>query len=144
MLVGLLALAACGSDTEDDVAELKKAESVAAKARTDIDSLGAMVGSGAEVEDDTLTDCVPGDRQSGKMLSYGVRVQVTNDALDRLGTEVADRLEGEGWTVNREISSNRVRFQRGSSTIGATIFPDKGFAIVSGSGGCVRLRVDIP
>jgi hypothetical protein len=43
----------------------------------------------------------------------------------------------DGWTVKKKTQSNQVRFQRGSSTIGATTFPDKGFAIVSGSGGCV-------
>ncbi|MRK00293.1 hypothetical protein GEV27_02040 [Aeromicrobium sp. S22] len=66
--MGLLAPAAC-SNKEDDMVDIKKAESVAAKARADIDSLAAMVGSDAEVEDDTLTDCVPGDREPGKMLS---------------------------------------------------------------------------
>jgi hypothetical protein len=135
-LTCLMTLAACGGK-EDDMVDMQKAESVAAKARADIDALAAMVGSEPQVQDDTLTDCVPGDRESGKMLSYGVQVQVADDALEHLASDVSERLAGEGWTVKKDTQSNQVRFQRGSSTIGATIFPDKGFAIVSGSGGCV-------
>jgi hypothetical protein len=74
------------------------------------------------------------------MLSYGVQVQVevTGDALARLESDIADCFAADGWDVKPSVSSNRVRFQRGSTTIGATIAPEKGLAVVSGSGGCVE------
>lgn len=137
VLISMAALAACG-DKEDEMVDQERVESVAAEARASIDKLAALVGSRPQVQDDVMTDCVPGDRESGTMLSYGVKVSITDDALDRLSSEIADSFEGDGWTVKRETYSNRVRFQRGNATIGATIFPGRGFAVVSGSGGCVK------
>jgi hypothetical protein len=135
LVIAAMTVSACTG--KENTVDMTNAEKVAVQARSAIDELAALVGSNPEVLDDTLTDCTPGDRDSGKILSYGVRVQVTDGAFTRLESEIADRFAAEDWTVKPSPSSNRVRFQRGSATIGATIAPEKGFAVVSGSGGCV-------
>lgn len=94
----------------------------------------ALVGTEPDVEQDVITDCVPGDKHSGRTLDYAVRVKIDADAFERLDTEIAARYDADGWTVKHDTGSNRVRFQQGS----ATVFADKGFAVVSGSGGCVE------
>lgn len=135
-LMCLITATACGDQEEQDM-DGRSIDTVAQETRAFIDDLAAAVGTDPEVRQDTITDCVPGRRDSGKDLIYIVHVTVDGTAIDRLRTQIADRFEADGWVVKRDADAS-VRFQRGSSTIGATIFPDQGLAAVSGSGGCVK------
>ena len=137
VLVALLTtLTACTSSKEPSVPD-RDIETVAAEARTLIDELAGRVGQDPEVQQDTITDCVPGDRDSGKDLIYNVRVTVEPGTLDRVRSDVAEEYEQDGWDVRPRGSDNTV-FRKGQVTMGVTVFEDKGLAAVSGSGGCVR------
>jgi hypothetical protein len=135
VVIVMMTAAACTS--KENTVDMTEVEKVAASARADIDELAGLVGTDPEVVQDVIGDCIPGQDNSGLTLDYAVRVQVTDGASARLESEIADRFAAEGWTVKHDTSSNRVRFQRGSATIGATVFAEKGFAVASGSGGCV-------
>jgi hypothetical protein len=135
LVIAAMTVSACTS-TENTV-HTTEVEKVAAEARADIDELAGLVGTDPEVLQDVIGDCIPGQDNSGLTLDYAVRVQITDGAYARLESEIADRFAAEGWTVKHDTSSNRVRFQRGSATIGATVFAERGFAVASGSGGCV-------
>ena len=136
LTVLLTSLTACTSSEEPAVPD-RDIETVAAEARTLIDELAGKVGQSPEVQQDTITDCVPGDRDSGKDLIYNVRVTVEPGTLDRVRSEVAEEYEQDGWDVRPRGSDNTV-FRKGQVTMGVTVFEDKGLAAVSGSGGCVR------
>ncbi|MRJ75947.1 hypothetical protein GEV29_05315 [Aeromicrobium sp. SMF47] len=60
----------------------------------------------------------------------------------RLRGEIADDLAVEGWTVKPRPSGSgvgeTVAFQKGATTMGASVFVDRGYASVGGSGGCVK------
>lgn len=135
MLSAAVVTAACASDKEDDVD--RDIEQVADEARSLIDELAAQVGTEPEVRQDTITDCVPGDSDSGKDLIYTVRVKVPGDASTRLRDDVAPAYEADGWTV-RLRGDTDLQLRRDNVTMGVTVFPDDGLAAVSGTGGCVR------
>lgn len=140
--VAVLAAVTLSGCADDDGSDERKAATVAAEARAHIDALAARVGSNPEPQEDTLTSCVPGNDSSGQMLSYSVRVTVDEDSVYRLRGEIADDLAAEGWTVKPRSSDSgvgeSVAFQKDATTMGASIFVDKGYASVSGSGGCVE------
>jgi hypothetical protein len=131
-------LGGCGSDGPDKQEVAARADA----ARTQIDRLAAAVGTVPQTKQDVVSDCVPGDRDSGQMLLYTIRVTVDANAADRLRGEVSDDLATEGWTVKPEPSGpgvgETVAFQKGNATMSASVFADKGYAVVTGSGGCVR------
>jgi hypothetical protein len=133
---GLMSTTGCGPQ-EDDMDD-KTIEAAAAQARADIDALAALLGTSPEVRQDVISDCIPGNDTSGKTLDYAVRVQVEAGTLRRLKTEVAEQYEADGWQVKLDPGTNSVRFAKGSETMGARVFEDRGSAVVSGSGGCVR------
>lgn len=64
------------------------------------------------------------------------------DSVVRLRGEIADDLAVEGWTVKPRPSGSgvgeTVAFQKGATTMGASVFVDRGYASVGGSGGCVK------
>ncbi len=126
--------AACASDQDNVDRDI---EQVADEARSLIDELAAQVGTEPEVRQDTITDCVPGDSDSGKDLIYTVRVKVPGDASTRLRDDVAPAYEADGWTV-RLRGDTDLQLRRDNVTMGVTVFPDDGLAAVSGTGGCVR------
>jgi hypothetical protein len=128
-----LLLGGCGSNGPDEQEVAARADA----ARMQIDRLAAAVGTNPEVRQDTITDCVPGRRDSGRELIYNIRVTVKQGALRRLLDEVAPAFDTKGWDVRRRDDSEVV-FQKNTITMGATIFADQGLATVSGSGGCVR------
>lgn len=130
-----ISCAACAGDRDEK--DGRSIDSVAAEARGSIDELAAAVGTDPEVRQDTITDCVPGRRDSGKDLIYDVRVRVEPGALQRLLDEVAPELEAKGWDA-RQRGDSEVVFRRDNVIMGATVFPDQGLASVSGSGGCVK------
>ena len=131
----LLATAACGEREKD--MNGRDIETVAAEARSYIDQLATAVGTDPEVQQDAITDCVPGQKESGKDLIYNVRVRVEPGALQRVLDDVAPDFEARGWDV-RQRGEDEVVFRKDNITMGATIFPDHGLAAVSGSGGCVK------
>ena len=138
--ITVTALAACGP--KEDSMSQPTAEEVAATARAEVDALAHKLGTDPQVRQDALDDCTPGDRDSGKILSYIVRVQVAEGAIDRLRGEIAEDLAGQGWTVKIDTNGaadtgESVRFQKGSATLGASVFDRDGYAVVLGSGGCV-------
>jgi hypothetical protein len=135
LVITMMTTAACTSRVH--AVDMTEVEKVASTARADIDELAGLVGTDPEVLQDVIGDCTPGRDNSGSTLDYAVRVQVTEGAYARLESKIADRFAAEGWTVEPSPSSNRVRLPRGSATIGATIVPEKGFAVVSGPSGCV-------
>lgn len=128
----LLATAAC--TTPEDT--MKSQEEVAAAARAEIDALAAKVGMDPVVKEDTLTDCVPGNDDSGKELIYSLHVKVEAGALGRLRTEIAPQYEADGWTVRQD--SDGVRFLKGDISMGAKTSDSSAVASVGGSGGCVK------
>jgi hypothetical protein len=139
-IVCLAALGACGK--QEDGMDQKQVEAVAAEARSDIDALAAQLGTDPVKKQDVLSDCVPGDRDSGKLLMYTVRVTADDSAAGRLRGEISDDFAADGWTVKSEPSGpgvgETVAFQKGSATMSASVFADKGYAVVTGSGGCVK------
>lgn len=140
-LVALLVLVN-GCTQEDDMDLQERAEARAVEARSHIDDLAARIGAEPpEVRQDKLTDCVPGQEDSGLDLVYTLRVAVDPGAADRLRGEIADHFESEGWQVKRDPDSGTVvsvRFQKDTFTIGAKVSEADGQATVGGSGGCVR------
>lgn len=145
VIIGLLVLTlgttACSSE-EDPVADTTQVDQVAAAARAAVDDLAARVGTDPETRQDVITDCVPGNKDSGRMLAYTLRVTVDDGAVDRLRGEIADELAADGWTVKPRPAGNAssgetVDFEKDGTTMGASIFVAKGYAAVSGSGGCV-------
>ncbi len=131
----VLVIGGCAGAGDDEVE--RDIERVAAQARSAIDELAAAVGTDPEVQQDVITDCVPGDKESGKDLVYDVRVKVAGDALAQVRGPVADRYRTEGWDVAERANQNTV-FRKDGITMGVTVFPDDGLAAVSGTGGCVR------
>lgn len=144
-VVGVLVLvlvAVSGCDKESGMELQERAEARAAEARGYIDELARQVGSDPEVRQDVLTDCVPGQEDSGLDLIYTLHVTVEVGTADRLRGEIADHFEADGWTVKRDPVGDdgavSVRFQKGTFTMGANVSEDVRWAAVSGSGGCVR------
>ena len=130
-----LALGACGDNKED---KMRTIDEVAAQARHDIDALAARLGSDPEVREDVITDCTPGQKDSGKDLIYTIHVTIEPGAMDRLKGEIAEALRADGWTVKEDAGSESVRFAKGDATMGAVVWEDLGKASVGGSGGCVK------
>jgi outer membrane murein-binding lipoprotein Lpp len=127
-----LLLGGCGSSGPDGQEVAAKADA----ARTQITRLAAAVGTDPEVQQDTITDCVPGRKDSGKDLIYNVRVTVERGVLRRVVDHVVPDFEARGWDVRRR-GDDEVVFRKDDVTMGATIFADQGLATVSGTGGCV-------
>ncbi len=131
-----LALTACGK--EEPMDDTRTVQSVATEARRDIDALAAKVGRDPQVRQDTVTDCVPGRKGSGRMLDYVVAVTVDDDVATRLRGEIADELARDGWRVTVD-SPTSVRFAKGEATMGVKLSQQgRSVATVGGSGGCVE------
>lgn len=128
-------LVACGNDKEN---QMRSIDDVASQARRDIDALAAQLGTSPQVKQDVITDCIPGQEDSGKDLIYSVHVTIAPGALNRLKGEIADDLAARGWTVTRGPGPEEVSFAKGSATMGAAVREDLGLADVGGSGGCVK------
>ena len=114
----------------------KAQRQVAQEARGYVDELAGMVGSNPRVLQDVLTNCVPGDKSSGKELIYFVGVSTKTGAKARLLGEIRAEWESRGWTA-RTGGATDLRLQKGSFSIGAEISPEDGRASVGGGGGCV-------
>ena len=133
LLVVLLIAAGCGPDPEEIMHDQ---EEVARVARAEIDALADRLGTDPVVKQDTLTDCVPGDRSSGKSLIYIVHIKTPPGSLERLRTDIAAEYEEKGWRVEEDPEG--VSFYKGAMSIGANVAEELGGASVMGSGGCVN------
>ena len=131
-----LILIACASKDQDTV-DGRGIDEVANEARSFVDELAKNVGTAPSVAQDVITDCAPGQKDSGKDLIYSVRVDVAADTTERLQGAIRQEYESEGWTASVR-KDNDLRLSRDNVTIGATVFADQGVATVSGTGGCVR------
>jgi len=138
--VVVLMVSGCGKENGMDLQE--RAEARAVEARGHIDQLARSVGTDLVVRQNSLTDCVPGQDDSGLDLVYTVHVTVEPGAADRLRGEIADRLAAEGWTVKQDPEHESglvsVRFQKDTFTMGAKVSEADHWAAIGGSGGCVR------
>ena len=133
LLVVLLIAAGCGPDPEEIMHDQ---EEVARVARAEIDALADRLGTDPVVKQDTLTDCVPGDRNSGKSLIYIVHIKTPPGSLERLRTDIAAEYEATGWRVEQDPEGTT--FLKGGMSIGANVWDDIHTAAVGGSGGCVK------
>ncbi|MRK00292.1 hypothetical protein GEV27_02035 [Aeromicrobium sp. S22] len=97
VLMCLLTMTACGDEEEKDM-DGRSIDNVAQEARAFIDELAAAVGTDPAVQQDTITDCVPGQPDSGKDLIYNVRVSVGPGALQRVLDDVAPISRPRGGT----------------------------------------------
>jgi hypothetical protein len=137
------ALSACGagSDTEGsggsqvDGADSGQVEEVAAEARGYIDEVVAALGQDPEVRQDTLTDCVPGDTDSGQELIYAVHV-TTEGAKDAILESLREDWVGRGWSAEPGGAVD-LQLQKDTYSIAVTISETSGRAAVIGGGGCV-------
>ena len=111
-------------------------EEVARVVRAEIDALADRLGTDPVVKQDTLTDCVPGDRSSGKSLIYIVHIKTPPGSLKRLRTDIAAEYGEKGWRVEEDPEG--VSFYKGAISIGANVAEELGGASVMGSGGCVN------
>ncbi len=114
-----------------------RAEQVADDARTHIDALAERVGTDPQVTQDVLTDCIPGQRDSGLELIYSIDVTIEPDAMARISSDVAETYRDDGWDV-RTRGRDEVVFERAGVTMSAIPAPSAGRASVGGTGGCVR------
>lgn len=131
LLVAGIMLSGCSN--QPNRAEVNR---VADEARTEIDRLAADVGSVAQVKQDNIGDCVPGDKDSGKDLIYALDLKVAPDALQQVRGPIADRYRADGWTVSARGEENTA-FRKDNVTIGVDVF-ENGRAYISGTGGCVE------
>lgn len=143
-----LALAGCGSGSDgdsdgggestpgeggSDVGDTS-AEAVAEEARGYIDELASSLGADAEVKQDTLTDCVPGDSDSGKELVYAVQV-TSEGGKEAVLSRVSREWEGRGWTVEPG-SGTDLRLSKDTFSMALTVSETSGRAAIVGGGGC--------
>lgn len=115
---------------------MKEAERIAATAREQIDGLASDIGGDVEVLQDELLDCAPGDRDSGKSLSYQVEVTSPRGGLSWVRGDLKRQYERQGWTVY-DRTSRHTAFRNGDVSANVLVRGD-GSIVVSGSGGCVR------
>jgi hypothetical protein len=131
------ALGGCGSDGEEgSPMEADQVEQVAREARGYIDQVAAALGRDPEVKQDTITDCVPGDSDSGKSLIYAVHVQTQGDKESLLAS-LREDWEAQGWSVEAGGSTD-VALSKDRYSIAVTISDQTGRAAVIGGGGCVE------
>ena len=131
-------LTACNE--EDDMGLQERAEERAAQARAHVDDLARRVGQDPEIRMDELTDCIPGQEDSGIDLVYIVRVQTVGDS-ERVLDDVSNQMASEGWRVVRDPDSGgtvKARFGKDGFSMGARISTSSGLATISGTGGCVQ------
>lgn len=128
--------AGCSSE-ENDMSDAT-IEEVAAESKQHIDDLAALLGTDPQVQQETITDCVPGQRDSGKEALYTVQVSVEPGTLERVRREVVPAYEAEGWTFVERPDGESIDFTRGRHRVGASVWEDRGVAAVTGSGGCVE------
>jgi hypothetical protein len=141
VLAAMVALGGCDSGKGDDMDVKDRAEAAAAKNRQHVDDLVERLG-GTEVKvvGDDIIDCDPQHPDAGLLHNYTVRFTAPKDAASRLKGEVADALEGDGWTVRRDPDTEReisVRFLRGEASLGASLAVGSDGATAGGSTGCV-------
>lgn len=136
------ATSAC-STKDDSMTGEQRIQEVAAAARADIDALAAQIGTDPEITQDDIGDCTPGNSNSGQSLSYGVHVTVEDPqtAVDPLRGEISDQLAADDWAVTPDSTGSpntgeTVLFQKYATTMGASIFMEKQYASIGGSGGC--------
>lgn len=119
---------------------------VEASTRETVDALAAQLGSGAEVQQETWTDCrdtVTG-AEVGQEFLYGVRVDLERqESVEEAVERLAQHFEGLGWRVNG-TAADGIRFEHEGYRSGASIFVDHGYASVSGSAGCLGTLADVP
>lgn len=128
-----LTLSSCTDDPEET---MKSQEEVATAARAEVDALAARLGTNPVVKQDVLTDCVPGNNDSGKELIYTLHIEVEPGALDRLKGEIAHEYEANGWTVRQD--SDGASFDKDETSIGSIADNNDTVASVFGSGACVE------
>lgn len=136
-MLAAAALAACGNDGGDqDMGDrTDQVEQVAAQARAYVDEVAASLGRDPEVKQDTITDCVPGDGDSGQELVYAVHVQ-TEGSKESLLASLREEWESQGWSV-AEGGGTDVALSKDTYAIAVTISDATGRAAVVGGGGCV-------
>lgn len=138
MVAALLLMTACNE--EDEMGLQERAEERAAEARAHVDDLANRVGETGEVLMDELTDCVPGQEDSGIDLVYKLRVQTEGDP-EQLLDDVSGQMASEGWQVKRDPAADgtvSARFGKDGFSMSARVSTSSGLATVSGSGGCVQ------
>lgn len=138
MVAALLLMTACNE--EDEMGLQERAEERAAEARAHVDDLANRVGETGEVLMDELTDCVPGQEDSGIDLVYKLRVQTEGDP-EQLLDDVSGQMASEGWQVKRDPPADgtvSARFGKDGFSMSARVSTSSGLATVSGSGGCVQ------
>lgn len=102
--------------------------------RSTIDAIAAEVGPTLRVTEDAVHACDPARPDLGEEYIYGVLVETTPGARERLLGDFATAMRAEGWEVYPR-GDDEVAFRRGNATLGATI-DSKPEAYVSGSSGC--------
>jgi hypothetical protein len=139
--VAIAALLLTTGCTEEDGMDLQqRAEARAAEARVHVDDLANRVGETREVLMDELTDCVPGQEDSGIDLVYKLRVQTEGDP-EQLLDDVSGQMAGEGWEITRDPAGDgtvSARFGKDGFSMSTRVSTSSGLATISGSGGCVQ------
>jgi hypothetical protein len=135
-LLVALSTAGCGGDTGGAGVDETDMDEIAQETRGYVDDLARMVGEDREVVQDTVTDCVPGDSDSGKEVLYNLRVTTGPDAEERLLGEIRKTWESRGWSAEPGGVVD-LRLSKDSFRMGATLSTDGSRASVGGSSGCV-------
>ena len=112
-------------------------DEIAQETRGYVDDLAGMIGTESEVVQDTVTDCVPGDSDSGKEVLYNLRVSTDPGTKERLLGEIRETWESRGWTAEPGGAVD-LRLSKDPFRMGATISSDGSRAAVGGSSGCVE------
>jgi hypothetical protein len=136
-LLVVLSTAGCGGDTGGADVDGTDMDEIAQETRGYVDDLAGMVGEDREVVQDTVTDCVPGDRDSGKEVLYNLQVSTGPGAKERLLGEIREAWESRGWTAEPGGAVD-LRLSKDPFRMGATISSDGSRASVGGSSGCVE------